>query len=767
MLRIRPLLSACFLIVSILGATATLHADSLISPEQEKKIDELIAKMTLAEKAGQLNQYNASFDITGPPTTADRDRRKAIAEGGVGSMLNLNGAEATLVAQKLAVENSRLGIPMIFGYDTIHGYKTIFPVPLAETASWDLEAIEMSARIAAVESAAAGLHWTFAPMVDLSRDSRWSRIMEGAGEDPYLGSVVAAARVRGFQGDDLSRTDTLAACAKHFAGYGFAEGGRDYNTVDVSDHTLHNMILPPFKAALDAGVVTFMNGFNEIGGSPVTADVHLQRNILKGDWDFQGFMVSDWGSIGELIPHGVAANAKDAARLAITAGSDLDMESDAYRRFLPELVEQGIVSIDLIDDAVRRILRVKMALGLFDDPYKYSDVEREKEVTYTAEHLAAARDVARKSIVLLKNGAKDQPALLPLNKNAKVIAVIGPLAADKDTPLGSWRGKGETDSATSLLEGVQAAVGSDVEVRHAKGADLAVGARNFLNELTLNTDDRSGFPAAVEAAKGADVVIFAFGEDAFQSGEARSQVDVGLKGVQKELLEEVLKVNKNVVGVLMNGRPMTLTWETENLPSLVEAWHLGSQAGHAIADVLFGDYNPSGKLPVSFPRHVGQEPLYYNYKNTGRPGPSPMVFWSHYTDAPNTPLFPFGFGLSYTTFDISAPKLSADTLSPNGTVDVSVTVKNTGDRAGAEVIQLYVRDLVGSSTRPVKELKGFQKTHLEPGQSETVTFSLKPEDLAFYTAARKWETEPGDFKIFVGNSSDNLKSARLTYKVGG
>ncbi len=755
---LRPLLLVLILAPLFL-ATAALGGP-WIDPEIERRIDELMARMTLEEKVGQLNQYSANFDVTGPATDADRERRQRLANGAVGSMLNVTGAEATRAAQELVVEASRLKIPLIFGYDVIHGYKTMFPVPLAEAASWDLEAIEASARVAAVEAAAAGLHWTFAPMVDIARDARWGRIMEGAGEDPYLGSRVAVARVKGFQGDDLAALDTLAACAKHYAGYGLAEAGRDYNTVDISDQTLHNVVLPPFRAAVDAGVATLMNAFNEIGGTPATASAYLQRTLLKGEWSFEGFVVSDWGSIGELVPHGVAAGARQAASLALTAGSDMDMESDAYYGHLAELVRIGELDVGLIDDAVRRVLRIKHHLGLFDDPYRYSDPEREKRLVLSNEHLAAAREVARKSIVLLKN----EGGLLPLARDAGTIAVVGALAADKDTPLGSWRGRAISHSAISLLEGVRAAVGPEVTVRYAAGASLGVGERSFIRELELNEDDRSGFAEAKAAATGADVVIFAFGEEAFQSGEGRSQVDVGLKGVQLDLLREILAVNENVVGVLMNGRPMAIPFAAENLQALIEAWHLGSEAGFAIADVLFGDVNPSGKLPVSFPRHVGQEPLYYSAKNTGRPGPSDMVFWSHYTDAPNTPLFPFGYGLSYTTFEYSEPRLSAAEIARDGELEVAVTVTNSGDRAGAEVVQLYIRDLVGSATRPVKELKGFRRVELTAGESREVSFTLNAGDLAFYTARGVWEAEPGDFEVFVGGSSVDVQAARFTLR---
>ena len=755
---VRLLTIGWFSLVSLAGA-AQLAAAEVAPEDVAGRVQALLEQMTLEEKIGQLNQYSSSFDLTGPSAgdAEGRARYDRVRKGLVGSMLNVTGAEETRRAQKLAVENSRLGIPLIFGFDVIHGYQTMFPIPLGETASWDLEAIELSSRIAATEAAAAGLHWTFAPMVDIARDGRWGRIMEGAGEDPYLGSVVAAARVRGFQGEELDATDTIAACAKHFAGYGFAEGGRDYNTADFSEQTLRNVVLPPFQAAVEAGVATIMNGFNEIGGVPVTASAHLQRDILKGEWGFDGFVVSDWGSIGELVPHGVAEDARAAARMAIRAGSDMDMESGAYLAHLADLVKDGVIDEALVDDAVRRVLTVKFRLGLFDDPYRYSDPERERELVYSEEHQRIARDVARKSIVLLKN----EGDVLPLDKNAGTIAVIGPLAADKDAPLGSWRGKAITDSAVSLLEGIEAAVSPDVEIRYAKGAPLAVGERSFIRELELNRDDQKGFDEALAAARGADVVIMALGEEAFQSGEGRSQVDIGFKGVQRQLLEAVHGVNPNIVLVLMNGRPLTLVWPAMNVPAILETWHLGSQAGHAIADVIFGDYNPSGKLPVSFPYHVGQEPLYYNVKNTGRPGPSDMVFWSHYTDAPNVALYPFGYGLSYTTFGYSDPILSAKEISMDETLRVEVVVRNIGSRRGEEVVQLYVRDLVGSVTRPVKELKGFEKIALDPKEERKVTFTLSAEDLAFYAADGTWKAEPGEFIVYVGASSVALKEAKF------
>ncbi len=732
------------------------RAQTLVNPETEKKIDALLAQMTLEEKVGQLNQYSSPFDMTGPPPAGGAQKMiyDQIRSGLVGSMINVTGSDATRKAQELAVQNSRLKIPLIFGFDVIHGFRTIFPIPLGEAASFDVAAVERSARVAATEASAAGVHWTFAPMVDIARDARWGRIMEGSGEDPYLGAQMAAARVRGFQGTSLASLDTIAACAKHYAAYGFAEGGRDYNTVDISESTLRNVVLPPFKAAADAGAATFMNSFNEIGGIPSTGNLHLQRDILKGEWAFKGFVVSDWGSIGEMVPHGFSADLAQAAQQAITAGSDMDMEARAYITQLAGLVKAGKVDVALVDDAVRRVLRVKYALGLFDDPYRYSDANRERAATLTPANLAAARDVARKSIVLLKNDG-----ILPLGKDVRSIAVIGPLAGDQDAPLGNWRGRGEANSAVSLLEGVKAAVSPATRVLYAEGAKLVTGPRNFGAPSVYNTSDRSGFPAAIEAARAADVVLLAIGEDAFQSGEGRSQADIGLKGLQDELLRAVVGVNKKVVVVLMNGRPLTIGHVAEAVPAIVETWLLGSQSGHAIADVLFGDYNPSGRLPVSFPRHVGQEPLYYARKNTGRPGPEPGVTWSHYTDVSNEPLYPFGFGLSYTSFTYSDPKLSAAQIEPDGRLQVSVTVTNAGQRAGTEIVQLYVRDRVGSVTRPIKELKGFQRVELAPGQAREVTFTLAPADLAFYTARGRWEAEPGDFTVFVGGNSRDVKQA--------
>jgi beta-glucosidase len=730
----------------------------------EAKVEALLRQMTLEEKIGQMNQYSSFWEVTGPaPAGGDQQKQyEQLKRGEIGSLLNVHGAVATREVQRLVMEHSRLKIPLLIGYDVIHGFKTMFPVPLGEAASWDIDLMERTAQAAAREAAASGIHWTFAPMVDISRDPRWSRVMEGAGEDPYLGSLIAAARVRGFQGKQLSDRSTIAACAKHFAGYGFAEAGRDYNTVDVSEHTMQNIILPPFKSALDAGVVTFMNAFNEVGGVVSTGSRYLQRDLLKGDWGFQGFVVSDWGSIGEMVNHGVAEDKREAAMLAASAGSDMDMESRAYIAYLKEHVQSGAVDEADIDDAVRRILRVKFQLGLFDNPYLYCDEQYERETVMSESMMALSREAARKSMVLLKNEAQ----LLPLSKNPGTMAVIGPLAADKDAPLGSWRAQAAEQSAVSVLEGVRAAVSAGTEVIYAQGVALSVGERNFLKEITINKTDKSGFAEAISAARKASVVVLVVGEDCWQTGEARSQTDIGLAGLQQALFDELYKVNRNIVVVLMNGRPLAIEALDRQAPAILETWHAGTQSGHAIADVLFGDYNPSGKLPMTFPRHVGQIPLYYNHKATGRgtnPGDN-VVFWSHYTDAPNTPLYPFGYGLSYTTFAYSAVKLSSTEMGRGGKIMASVQVKNTGKVAGKETVQLYVQDVVGTVTRPVRELKGYRQVMLAPGEETSVEFELTEEQLAYYTAAGVWAAEKGEFRVYIGGSSETENEARFRLK---
>lgn len=727
----------------------------------DTKVDSLLNLMTIEEKVGQMNLYNGFWDATGPAPKGGNAAIKYehLSKGLVGAMLNVRGVENVRAVQKIAVEESRLGIPLIIGFDVIHGYKTLSPIPLAESASWDLEAIKQSASVAAAEAAAAGINWTFAPMVDISRDARWGRVMEGAGEDPYLGSLIAKARVEGFQGNDLSDPGTIAATAKHFAAYGFSESGREYNTVDVGTSTLHNIALPPFKAAADAGVKSFMNAFNELNGIPATGNKYLQRDILKGDWGFEGFVVSDWASVAEMVMHGHASDSVQAAEFAAIAGSDMDMESYVYVKHLAQLVKDGKVDEALIDDAVRRILKVKYELGLFDDPYRYCNEQREKEVIGAQKHHDAVLDMAKKSIVLLKNKA----GLLPLKKEGMKIAVIGALAEDKTSPLGSWRIASDDGTAVSVLEGLEAYDGN--KVTFSKGPELAIGNPQFVQEVVINNNDRSGLKQAVRAARGKDAVIMVLGEHGFQSGEARSRTEIGLPGLQQELLEAVYKVNQNIVLVLMNGRPLTINWADENVPAIVEAWQLGTQSGHAIAQVLYGDYNPSGKLPMTFPKSVGQIPIYYNYKNTGRPTNSQgNVFWSHYIDESNDPLYVFGHGLSYTTFKYENLQLSADNFSQGGSIEVSCTLTNSGKLTGKEVVQLYIRDLAGSVTRPVKELKGFEMVELKPGESRTVKFTIDSETIRFYTANEKWEAEPGKFKVFIGGSSDTALEGSFSFQ---
>ena len=704
----------------------------------KKEVDSVLSLMTLEEKIGQLAQLSGDGEVTGP-VTLNNAYQDAIRKGEVGSMLNINSASYTRKIQKIAIEETRLGIPLIFGYDVIHGYKTIFPVPLGESSSWDLEAIEKSARIAAIEASAAGQHWTFAPMVDIARDARWGRIMEGAGEDPFLGSAIAKARVKGFQGGDLSKENTLLACAKHFVAYGAARAGRDYNTVDMSKRMLYEVYLPPFKAAVDADVATFMTSFNELNGVPVTGSKKHVKGILRDDWNYDGLIVSDWASVMEQVIHGAAKDLKEAADYAMNATVDMDMEGKAYVPYMKELLNEGKVSEKQIDAAVRRILHKKFELGLFDDPYRYSDEKREKEVTLAQEHREAARDVARKSMVLLKNDD-----VLPFSKKVKKVAVIGPLADAKNEMIGTWSAQGEGKDAVSLLDGLKNAL---------PDADI-----NFVKACEVEGDDKSGFGKALKAAEKADIVIAAVGEEAMMSGEALSRMDIKLPGVQEDLVLELAKLDKPLAVVLFNGRPLVITEVAEKAPAILESWLPGTEAGNAIADVLFGDYNPSGKLTATFPYALGQVPIFYSYKHTGRPR-TEARYTSKYIDGPNEPLYPFGYGLSYTTFEYTNLKLSTKKLNEGETLTVSVNLKNTGKYDGEEVVQLYVRDLVGSVTRPVKELKGFEKVSLKAGEEKTITFKLNTEDLAFYNRDWEWTTEPGEFHVFVGgNSKETIKA---------
>lgn len=708
----------------------------------ESKIDALLQQMTLEEKIGQMTLYTSDWDVTGP--TIRSGYRKDIEAGKVGAIFNAYSVDYVRDLQSIAVEKTRMKIPLMFGYDVIHGHRTIFPMPLAQAATWNMEAIEHSERIAAIEATAEGLNWTFTPMVDIARDPRWGRIMEGSGEDTYLTSRIAVARVKGFQGDNLAADNTMVACAKHYAAYGAAIAGRDYNTVDMSDRVLRETYLPPFKACVEAGVGTFMTSFNEVDGIPATGNEYLLREILKKEWDFDGFVVTDYTSIAEMVPHGIVANNKEAGELAVNAGVDMDMQSGIFNDYLAQSVEEGKVKVSDIDDAVRRILRIKMLLGLFDDPYKYCDKQRQDTLIYHREHLAFAREFTAESMVLLKN----QNQLLPLSKQTGTIAVIGPLADSKKDMIGAWSAAGDFNKSVTVLEGIEEKLPTQ-RVVFARGCEV-------------EDDDRSGFNEAVTLASRSDAVVLVIGETKEMSGEAASRSEITLPGVQQELAEALIATGKPVVVVLMNGRPLDLSWLDTHAPAILEAWFPGTQAGHAVADVLFGDYNPSGKLTVTFPRNLGQVPIFYNNKNTGRPMSSDK-YTSKYLDVANTPLYPFGYGLSYTTFQYDNLKISSPVLKANQKIEVSVQVTNTGKMAGQEVVQLYLRDLVGSVTRPVKELKDFRKIYLEPGAQSVVTFEITPATLEFLTRDMQWAAEPGEFDVFVGTDSGTTQSVRFSY----
>lgn len=707
----------------------------------ESRINSLLQQMTLEEKVGQLNQYSGR-ELTGPASTRKDNQLSAIRSGQVGSMLNVKGVKDTRAIQAEAMK-SRLHIPLLFSLDVIHGYKTVFPIPLAEAASWDLDAIRLGAHVAAKEAAAAGLHWTFAPMVDVGRDPRWGRVMEGAGEDTYLGAQIARARVLGFQGEKLGGTDAIMACAKHFAAYGAALAGRDYNAVDMSPQQLWETYLPPFKAAADAGVATFMNSFNTLNGVPATGNRYLQRDILKGQWQYPGFVVSDWGSTGELVPWGYAADKADAAQKALAAGSDMDMESDAYHNHLAQLVKDGKADRSLLDDAVRRILRKKFELGLFDDPYKFSNEKREQQVLNDPQNRLAARQVARKSMVLLKN---DNQAL-PLRKQWGKLAIIGPLAKSKRDLDGSWVPDADTTLITSVYDGLAQRLGKQTQLSYAKGCEVL-------------GDSRAGFAAAVEAAKQADAVVLTVGETWDMSGEAKSRTDIRLPGVQEELFTALKATGKPVIVVVLGGRPLIFNTIADQADAILMAWWPGAEGGHALADVLSGDYNPSGKLPITFPRAVGQIPIAYNQQySTGRPvtKPGDTKYKSAYIDAPNTPRYAFGYGLSYTTFTYGDLKISRPQLTAAEIVQVQFTLTNSGPVAGEEVAQLYLRDLIASTVRPLKELKDFQKVALKPGERKTLTFTITKDKLSFYNQQLAWVAEPGEFQLMVGSASDDIR----------
>uniref|UniRef100_UPI003FF0FAA7 glycoside hydrolase family 3 N-terminal domain-containing protein n=1 Tax=Alistipes shahii TaxID=328814 RepID=UPI003FF0FAA7 len=709
--------------------------------DTDRKVDSLLKQMTLDEKIGQMSQFSCNWDVTG--AIMPDDYREYLRKGMVGSILNGYTVAGIRLLQSEALEHSRLKIPVLFGYDVVHGYCTIFPIPLGESCTWDLELMRRSAAIAAEEAAAGGINWTFAPMVDITRDPRWGRVMEGAGEDPYLGSLIARARVEGFQGGDLGSTKTVLACTKHFAAYGAAEAGRDYNTTDMSEHTLREVYLPPFRATAEAGVGSLMASFNEIGGIPATANRHLMTDILRGEWGFGGILVSDYTGINELVPHGIAADEKEAGEKALNAGIDMDMTGAVYMKYLRRSLDEGRVSLRQIDDAVRRILRQKFLLGLFDDPYRYLDSLRERETLGKPEFRAKAREIAARSIVLLKNDG----GVLPLDPGSRMtVALVGPMVSERASLNGAWAGSGVREESVTLLEGLtKRYAGTAIRFITAAGCDLT-------------TDDQSGFAEAVTAARQADIVVAVMGEHYDWSGETASRSDITLPGAQRDLLRTLESTGKPVVLVVLSGRPLDLSWEDAHLEAIVEAWYPGTTAGDAIADVLSGDYNPSGKLTMSFPRSVGQIPVYYNHKNTGRPaapGQTGRHYRSNYLDIVNEPLYAFGHGLSYTTFEISEPTLDRDTFSKGGRITVSARVSNTGGRDGEVVVQLYIRDMAASVTRPVKELKGFRKIALRKGEVQTVTFEISEREIAFLNADFVRRPEAGEFRLWIAQSSDD------------
>lgn len=721
-----------------------------------QKVDSLMKLMTLEEKIGQMNQYVSDWSDPTGPITSDGKKQDQIREGKVGSLLGVRGVKHARELQEMAMQ-SRLKIPLIFGLDVIHGYRTTFPIPLAESASWDIPAMEKSARIAATEASASGVHWTFAPMVDIARDPRWGRIMEGAGEDTYLGTLIAEARVKGFQGrgvngnkNRLGDNDAIMACAKHFAAYGAAEGGRDYNSVDMSNRKLLEVYLPPFKAASDAGVATFMNSFNDINGIPSTANSYIQRDLLKGTWKFDGFVVSDWGSIGEMINHGYSKDNSDASYDAILGGCDMDMESRSYIVALTNLVNEGRIKIELINDAVRRILIKKFELGLFDNPFKFCNEEREKEQWNNSENMKFAREIAKKSIVLLKN----EKETLPLKNSYQKIAVIGPLAKAKLDNLGGWAvtWKDDPERIVSLYEGLENRLGVRGNLLYAKGCEI-------------NDNDKSGFAEAVAVAKIADIVILSIGESGGMAGEAKSRSTLNIPGVQVDLVKEIITTGKPVIVVISAGRPLIFNWISDNASAILYTWWLGHQAGNAIADVLFGDYNPSGKITVTFPRTEGQIPIYYNHLNTGRPvtDDNEHTYRSGYSDLSIYPKYPFGFGLSYTQFEYSGVSVNKNILNGNEKLIASAIVKNIGKYSGEETVQLYVRDLFGKVSRPVRELKGFKKIFLKPGESTVVQFELTTNDLRFYDSELKYDWEAGDFEIMIGSNSADVKIKQIKW----
>lgn len=742
---VSPIMSLLRHALLLLFVTTGLVLRAAPTPSVDDRVRDLLSRMTLEEKVGQLVQYSSREDMTGP--ASDSSITPQLEKGEVGSMLNVVGAEQTRKWQQIAVEHSRLRIPLLFGLDVIHGYRTLFPIPLASASSWDMARIEQAEHIAAIEASAAGLHWTFAPMVDIARDPRWGRIAESAGEDPFLGSAVARARVRGFQGDGtFSGTDRVLACAKHFAAYGAAQAGRDYFTTDVTERQLRDVYLPPFRAAKEAGVATFMAAFNDLDGTPCSANPFLLDQVLRREWGFKGFVVSDWASVTEMRAHGNVTDVRDAALKSFNAGLDMDMENGAFGPYLAGLVRERKVSMARLDQAVGAILAVKFQLGLFDDPYRFCDPARQEKLLLHPDHLRAARDLARRSCVLLKNKGD----LLPLKTTGLKVALVGPLADEPLDQVGTWHAQVDRKDTVTVRAALQALYGDNL--RYAPGCDT-------------RSDDRSGFAAARAAADASDVVIVALGEDVFQSGECTSRTSLDFSGQQVALLDELHKAGKPVVLLVMAGRPQLLDKVDALVDAILVPWHPGTMGGPAIADVLTGAYNPSGKLPLSWPRSVGQIPLFYAHKNSGRPEPKDPKdpYFSHYIDSPNTPQYPFGYGLSYTTFVYDQLRVSAPALTADGAITVTARVRNAGQRAGEEVVQLYVRDRVGSVTRPVRELKGFRKIELAAGEARDVSFQLTPADLSFWRRDMTFGAEPGDFDVFVG--ADSTATLTASFKL--
>jgi beta-glucosidase len=758
------LLLATLLLTQFLRAQTTPDAKS-DSYRMKTFIDALMKKMTLEEKIGQLNLPGSGDIVTGQ--AGNSDIAKKIEQGKVGGLFNIKSVAKIKEVQKLAVEKSRLKIPLLFGMDVIHGYETVFPIPLGLSCTWDMNLVERSARIAATEASADGICWTFSPMVDIARDPRWGRIAEGSGEDAYLGSQIAKAMVKGYQGNDLSKNNTIMACVKHYALYGAAEAGRDYNTVDMSHQTMYNDYLPPYKAAVDAGVGSVMASFNEVDGVPATANKWLLTDVLRKQWGFKGFVVTDYTGINEMVDHGIG-DLQTASGRALMAGVDMDMVGEGILTTTQKSIKEGKATLAQVDAACRRILEAKYKLGLFDDPYRYCDENRAKTEVFTDANRKEARSIAAQSFVLLKN----QGNILPVKKSG-TIALIGPLADNKENMPGTWSVAANFSKATSLLQGLKEVTGNSVKILHARGSNLdedsAFEERAGMFGKSLQRDSRPAnviLDEALAIANQSDVIIAALGESAEMTGESSSRSSIEIPKLQQDLLKALLKTGKPVVLVLFTGRPLALKWEQDNVPAILNVWFGGSEAGYAIADVVFGDVNPSGKLSTTFPQNIGQVPIYYNHKNTGRPLPQGkwfQKFRSNYLDVSNDPVYPFGYGLSYTTFTYGDMKLSGTSLKGNQTLTASVTLTNNGSKTGKEVVQLYIRDVVGSVTRPVKELKGFQKIELKAGESKTITFTITTEDLKFYNYDLKYDWEPGEFVIMIGGNSRDVKQAKVIW----